>query len=545
MSDKMFTSRTAVLTYKTCAYKRLLQFHTEGSGLVPAMASLDLLNGTCVHRGIQHLLEHCRTEHPNEDFEEACVDEAVEEAREIWKEVITNQGIALKSSAEYDRLEWIIAEQECLWEGLIRAFAIRRLPVLLEEYEILEVEHEEVSNRFSEPIIKVCDLCTGTKLINKEQAEKWFEEPFENLKTLGFTKEANSFICPKCEGTGEIREGVIFLGKADGLFLRKSDNKLIILSIKTTSECADVTTRDILHDMQGVSEWFLVEERLAKLFADYKKLILEPHETFDLRMMEFEAKIGQGLADHFRDLLFNHSSDNPKVFAVQYEYLIKGKNSQEPYKSGIYKQKSFLCHPLKFDNSAPMISWGFQGAAVTINPDLFKWSWGAGKYKKGWEKCDIWNEMSIKQWINMLATGEVQPEEGHPFDKILRTPDLIVRSPVEIEEWLTSTRFQEENIAKYLQILKDYDERIEQEIGIGSQTDLDFQIYSKQQAIWQYFPKNTLSCHNYFGRDCSYVAHCHELEDLTAMRDGGILVRRRSHHEAERLYQIEKGLVDD
>ena len=172
-NEPMFTSRTAILSYKTCAYKRFLQYHLEGAGFVGGLISLDLLVGTVVHRGLQHLLEHCRKHKEDESLTEACIDEAVEKAREVWKDTLSNQGLYLHSGEE-DRLDWIIPEQESLWEGLIRAFAIRRLPDILEEYEILEVEHEEVSTEFSQ------------------------------IVTL--------------------------LGKADGLFLRKKDNALIILS---------------------------------------------------------------------------------------------------------------------------------------------------------------------------------------------------------------------------------------------------------------------------------------------------------------------------
>lgn len=480
MVDQMFTSRSAILTYKTCHYKRFLQYHVQGTGLVPSLASLDLLNGSCVHRGLQHLLEHCRVEHPNGDFEEACIDAAVEAAREeVWKPTLINNGIALKNSAEYDRIDWIIAEQECLWEGLIRAFAIYKLPGILEEYEILEVEHEEVSNGFSDE--------------------------------------------------------VIFLGKADGLFLGREGTtnagKLVILSIKTTSEYAEVTTRDILHDMQGVSEWFLVEERLQKIWEHVRQF-----NDFDFKG-----------SDSFYQLFYKQPNP-PKVFAVQYEYLVKGKNAQEPYKSGIYKQQSFLCHPLMFDNSAPQVNWGFQGATVTINPNKFKWKLKAGNPGKGWAKCDIWNEMGIKNWINMLATGEVQPEEGHPFAAILITPDLIVRDEREINEWLVSTRYQEEKIKEQLE-----------EIDNSYLNIKHFQQYNKngedtpnvirlkeelQKKIWKFFDKNTQQCHDYYGKDCIFVKHCHELDTIEALRDGGYLIPRKSHHQDERLYQITKGWIE-
>lgn len=493
--DAMFTSRSAILTYKTCHYKRFLQYHVLGTGLVPSLASLDLLNGSCVHRGLQHLLEHCRTEHPNGDFEEACIDAAVEAAREeVWKPTLLGGGILLKNSAEYDRIDWIIAEQECLWEGLIRAFAIYKLPGILEEYEILEVEHEEISTKFSDK--------------------------------------------------------VIFLGKADGLFLGRAGTtnagKLVILSIKTTSEYADVTTRDILHDMQGVSEWFLVEERFSKAYPKFREMVEYGMDFLGLSLEDYSEENQKFLLKY---KWMNEFKEQPKVFAVQYEYLVKGKNAQEPYKSGIFKQQSFLCHPLMFDNSAPQVNWGFSGATVTVNPNKFKWKIKSGNPGKGWSKCDIWNEMGIKNWINMLATGEVQPEEGHPFAAILVTPDLIVRDEREINEWLISTRYQEEKIREQLEEIRILQIELEEHQGANLIEDGHLEIISAkeleiQTRIFQYFDKDTQQCHDYYGKDCIFVKHCHELDTIEALRDGGYLIPRISHHADERLYQIEKGWVE-
>jgi hypothetical protein len=466
--NRSFTSRSAVISHFVCPYKRFLTYHIEGTGLVPEKQSLDLLNGSIVHRGIQHLLEHCRKHSPDEQLTEGCIDEAVEVARELWQKELGKSGLWLHSGEE-DRLEWIIAEQECLWEGLIRAFGVRRLPEILEEYEILEVEHEEVSTTFS-------DIVT-------------------------------------------------FLGKADGLFRRKSDNVIVILSLKTCSEYVEVTTRDILHDMQGVSEWFLVQERLDRTYNEYLRLLElcdgtgDASKTFD----DFAWSIGgpTGLAGYFKFCAENNQE--PKVFAVQYEYLIKGKRRQEQQGSGIYCQQSFLCHPLTKES---LIRIGFGvGGGTSIDPDVYKWKWGKGKYGKGWAKADIWNDIGIKAWIEMLATGQVQPEEGDPFQNILHTPDLIVRGEREIEEWLVSTRFKEEQIVEYLG---------EIEYEISNRSPEKIMLNNIQELIWKYFPKNTLSCHDYYGKDCQFVQHCHQYESIEDMQLAGVLIPRISHHEMER-----------
>lgn len=495
-NNKHYTSRSAVLCYNTCHYKRYLQYELEGTGYTTEAISLDLLIGTVVHRGLQHLLEHCRQEHPDGSFEPACVDQAVEEAYIIWRDILSKHQLALKSSAEYDRLDWIIAEQESLFEGLIRAFAARRLPFLLEEFEVLEVEHEEVYKDFSSV--------------------------------------------------------VTFLGKADGLLRRKSDNKLVILSIKTTSEYADVTTRDILHDMQGVSEWVIVQDRLDKAFEFLLKF---KNEKGQIQVTDelFRLGISVGVLNYLMKL---NIGEKPEIFAIQYEYLIKGQRKQEPAYSGTYKQNSFLCHPMKFD--APMTIFTGVNFGIQVNPDEYKWKPAKGKPPKGWEKVDIWNDIGIKAWIEMLCTGSIQPEEGHPFDVkiddkghisggVLYTPDLVIRHPSEIEEWKVSTRFQEENIVKHLNELKDIADRIieiEGDVDLINlvEEELELLKIEYKQKIWKYFPKNTLSCHNYYGKDCSYVKHCHEQQSLETLIECGFLIRRESHHELER--ETLKSLVE-
>lgn len=486
ISHKAFTSRSAVLSYKTCPYKRFLTYHIKDSGVISEKQSLDLLIGSVVHRGLQHLFEHCRKEHPDGNFEEACVDEAVEAAKELWQDKLSKQSLWLHSGEE-DRLDWIIAEQECLWEGLIRAFAIYKLPGILEEYDILEVEHEEVSESFS-PL-------------------------------------------------------VTFLGKADGLFLRKSDKKLVILSIKTTSEYADVTERDILHDMQGVSEWFLIQERINTI-NDLMFSIKKLRGTELQYSLEKEEEIREHLyslgSDNLLQFISDYQNANegkaPQIFAVQYEYLIKGKRKQWPNKSGNYMQYSFLCHPLKLD-SVVQIAFG-RGGAVTIDPAKYHWNWGSGAFPKGWDKEDIWNDIGIKSWIEMLATGLIQPELGHPFENILKTPDLVVRSEGEIEEWLVSTRFQEEWICNSLDTIRDFKQDVEYDANQDSFTNL-------RNAIWKYFPKNTQSCHDYYGKDCQFVRHCHELESVEDMEAAGELIPRIPHHELEKQEFIEKGLIEN
>ncbi len=465
IKPRSFISRSAILEHFTCPYKHYLTYWAQGTGVHPGKHSLDLLIGSTVHRGLQHLFEHCRKHEPNEELSEACVDEAVEVARELWEKELSRKPLALKSSAEYNRLDWIIAEQECLWEGLIRAFAIHRLPYILEEYDILEVEFEEVFEGFSEYIT--------------------------------------------------------FLGKADGLFMRKRDKALVVLSIKTGSEYADVTTRNILHDMQGVSETYLAQERIDRTWE---------------RLHTIEAD----LEDHWLRMF----EVKPKIHAIQYEYLIKGKRRKSSYDPNDeeYFQQSFLCHPMRLDEVRKI----FLGAGGSqINPAQYKWKWKSGKQPKGWEKIDIWNDIGIKNWINMLASGEIQPELGHPFDEILHTPDLITRSETELREWLVSTKFKSEQIRDYVDIINSKLEGIDALYKFTDCGEVAKFEQELQEMIWALFPKNTQNCHDYYGGDCHFNVHCHELESIEDMVTAESLTTRIPHHELELNSFVKRGLLNE
>lgn len=471
IQPKSFISRSAILTFKACEYKGYLTYFFSGHGVTPTQASLELTIGTVCHRGIQHLLEHCRVHHPDGKFDDQCIDEAVEKAKEVWLEVLNICELALHSN-EYERISEILPEQECLFEGLIRAWAIRKLPGILEEYEILEVEHEEV---------------------------------FENFSDI-----------------------VTFLGKADGLFLRKSDKKLIILSIKTASQYLEVTERDILHDMQGVSEWVCVKDRLDNYWNNW----ITTNEI---------SNINKCLLPTWARDFFTTYQIKPEIFAVQYEFLVKGQRKQDPWGSGIYKQQSFLCHPYKQESLMTL-----SGGSFNLSPSDYKWVHKEkGRLPKGWDKIDIWADMGIKNWIDFLATGKVQPEEGDPFESILITPPLVLRQPEELEEWLVSTRFYAERLHAGLERIRAEENRLQIAIKHNEEELIPIFRQQLQKAIWEEFPKDTRSCHNFYGKDCQFVKHCHELIDLTTGISAGMYKIRTPHHELEMEKFIKEGYLDN
>lgn len=461
---KALTSRSAVLCYQTCPRKRFLQYHINGSGVTTGFLNLDLAVGSSVHRGLQHLLEHCRIEHPDGNFEQKCIDEAVEFARKLWLEMCDICNVPTKGAESVD---FVIFEQMSLIEALISAFAAYRLPTFLEQYEVLEVEKEEIYEDFSQT--------------------------------------------------------VIWLGKADGLLRNKLTNELVVLSIKTASQyLEDLTLRNILHDMQGVSEIACIQNRIESYYPIAEYLIT--NQEYQIERFAKAANVPDGLLNYIKEqckiepYFLSRYNSRFKIRKVQYEYLIKGQRRKDT--DGFYRTQNTLIHPLKKD---PMTYFSAQLDSYEIE-DEYKWLLGAGKTPKNWSKINIWEDVGVDNWIQMLAEGKIQPEEGNAFQNFIKTPDVVNRTDEEIEEWKISTSYLEETIATNLNLINIADESW------------------RLETIQRFFPKNTQSCHNYYGGDCVFVDVCHGNQSIEEGLENGLYQIRTSHHELERQVLMEKGV---
>jgi hypothetical protein len=65
-----------------------------------------------------------------------------------------------------------------------------------------------------------------------------------------------------------------------------------------------------------------------------------------------------------------------------------------------------------------------------------------------------------------------------------------------------------------------------------------------QTAINRFFPKNTQSCHNYYGGDCTFVSTCHSNQTIEEGLETGFYKKREPHHELELEEFKEKGFLD-
>lgn len=119
------TDRSRIAAYRDCPRLRYLTYHFAGKGLQRTTLGLPLVNGDFVHLALARLLV-------GEDL-----DVVLAELSTKYRAAVLERGLAGEAN-----VHGLIAEQLCLLEGLVRAWAQVRLPLILAEYLVVDVERE-------------------------------------------------------------------------------------------------------------------------------------------------------------------------------------------------------------------------------------------------------------------------------------------------------------------------------------------------------------------------------------------------------------------
>jgi hypothetical protein len=171
------------------------QDHPEApNGLQRVAHAVPLLTGGMIHKAIEFILTGYD------------VNAAVANALAAYDEAIEKRGIDVEEMAPEPT--WIVKVQRALIEALVRGWEAYTLPRILDEYEVLDVEHEE-----------------RAEFIDGDT--KW-----------------------------------IMLARADAIVKRRSDGLLFIRNPKTISELKDYKIKGYRYDTQTISEVLAVEQRL-------------------------------------------------------------------------------------------------------------------------------------------------------------------------------------------------------------------------------------------------------------------------------------------
>src|SRR5690242_17113412 len=125
----LYTSRSAAINTQFCPRSRLYTYLWQGRGLSGKSLALPLHVGSCIHLGLQNLLD------------QKSPDESVGIALEYYWSEVKSHGLTLEDGIN---LDFAHQEQAALIEALLRAYALRVLPSLRARFHILETEKEDM-----------------------------------------------------------------------------------------------------------------------------------------------------------------------------------------------------------------------------------------------------------------------------------------------------------------------------------------------------------------------------------------------------------------
>ncbi len=266
----------------------------------------------------------------------------------------------------------------------------------------------------------------------------------------------------------EIAPGLVMMGRPDAVMLHKPTEDIHLLSLKTKKNWDSRADKANSHDDQGISEAVCYE-------ASY------PGE---------------------------------KVQAVVMPTLLKG-NRRKDEKTKQYTQNCPLIH-----------GWRQENRGQTGYAHSYQWKDEFGTRKLAmnggskWESFRAWEQPGgVKWWMDLLATGTIQPEAGDPLAQSVMIPTPYYRQEADIIHWKRQIASQEKKIADSME-----------KVSISKNEDELSLILDED------FNQEKVSCH--YPGDCSYLDLCYGppqlAEDPLATER---FMYRIPHHEAE-LVQI-------
>lgn len=383
----IYTDRSRTIEFQRCPRARYWGYEYRGRGVAPIRLSIPLAVGTYVHVGLGAMLSDVRDERPVD------VDEAVRMALAGYDDLIQRRGLNVEANAE---MQFTYQEQRALIEAMIRAYAIRRLPLLLEEFEVLEVEREDEFELGPVPV--------------------------------GVSANTDGNLARVVP----VEEPLSWMSRADGLLRRKADGDLYVLSFKTAGDWDIRKENENSHDMQGLSESAAIEDRLAR---DWERVHVEG-----------AFNPAEPASTDYENWLKRESSA-PRIMGVKMEFLLKGDRRKNKV-TGRYEQYSPLIR-----------AWRQQGITQDDDRYAWRYEWeeedpqtGLSKTRrlgKGWTPFFAW-ELSggVKGWIARLASGTVQPEAGDALDAQFITPIPYFRHEADIARWRRQVTAQEIEVAR-------------------------------------------------------------------------------------------------
>lgn len=395
------TSRSGIITHQRCPRKRYLEYHYEGTGITRVRLQAPLATGGYTHVALAELLRGKSAFDASglaiQQYTQECVD----------------RGLELEKTE--DQLQ-VVKEQLGLVEAFTYLAARRVIPQLLEEYEIVDVEREEWFVLYEDSALVVVLEARCDALLR------------ERAQPLGPTEQECIKVLP-----GPVPQGDLY-----------------VLSWKTAASWDRRKAKEARTDMQGLSEAYAVELRVAE-------------------------------------------STGEPVLGTKMIHLLKGKRIPTGYGDKLhYIQSSPLVHAwMQGSGPTPQFAWAYSWD----DPEQVN-DWGnpvSHKLGKGWRRVFIPDVMPVAEWVQMLDEEQVQPEAGDCLAKQFVSPMPEPRSPEQKQRWLRQIERQEIDVARAAEFL--------QQNPSTNEYDLD-----------TYFPQYTHSCN--YPSQCPFWEICHGSEEV-------------------------------
>jgi len=390
-----------------------------------------------------------------------------------------------RAKSDFDM--YLYMEQAALVEGMVRAYARRRLRPLLEQYEVLEVEREG----------------------------QWLLSAWKTPRGLS--------------STAPIEENELwFMSRPDALLLERESKQLYILSFKTAGGWDVRKARDAEHDMQGLSEGVEMEKRLGR-FWEQIHLTKQPF-TYPGGLTPEQAVIEgyiptMGMANYLVSC-----AAPPRILGIRYEYMLKGDR-------WVDKDLSARLGVEVRSQRSPLVR-GYLNAGMTSGDEQWNVSWDYVKedgtesklYWKSWKSSPTWEHMTTREWIDKLdasvmTTGEEGREMGwsspaqatgflsaHPLDEVFIPPIVVYRNDDDLRDWIEQVEAQERRVAEGVRAVR----------AAGTPEE-------ERSALNEHFGQTRRACE--YPSTCAFVRVCYGGEEIRRdpMGSGFYQIRKANH----------------
>ena len=514
MTTRIYCDRSRYETAQSCLRRRFYEYHFGGMGITSARKPLPLAVGGSVHVGLAELLRWGvagSDPHHGQHMEDKAVAAALADFSQHENAIDVDTGeIASRATLPADAPAlsemdaYLYREQSALVEGMVRAYARRRLRPLLEQFEVLEVERE------------------GEWLLSQ-----WAEDEY----------------VPAADASHMVPRELWFMSRPDALLRERESNQLYLLSFKTAASWDVRKARDAEHDMQGLSEGIEIERRLGHAWT-----ALHNEKVMDRGDLTMEVIKAYNLGTATANYLFALDAP-PRILAVRYEYLLKGERWKDKELSARFgcemrSQKSHLIRAY-FAHSVPQRG----EAGYKIGDTCWSWEYtreDGRESKLAWQNWDsraVWEHGTVKAWIDKLddaaptmsgedSTVGMEPRllgykcdaqamgvtREHPLDAIFIPPVTVYRSEDDLRDLVDQMEASERRIAEGVAAVRE--------------AEATRDAGEIRHALNVHFPMSRRACE--YPSTCAYSKVCYGGEDIRRDPVGsGLYKIRQANHPQE------------